>query len=340
MQKKMNPTLKKWLLGIAFVMAAVAMVVLLSVFFNEKTPDMDALKDVKPYGLLAEPDDTIDVLIFGDSEAFSTFSPVQMWEEYGFSSYVVSSASQYISLTDSFVKQSLAHQKPKVVFLETNAIFRKMTADKPLESTLERIFPVFQYHNLWKNFDPANVNENEDDYFWNNALKGFKYISIVNPSKKKDYMKATGKRKPLPASNESYVESIINTCKKHGVEPVFVSAPSTVNWNYAKHNTVTDLAKKYGVKYIDLNLENAIGLDWSKDTCDRGDHVNYFGASKTTAYFGKYIKKNFELADRRNDPAYSEWNTLHEKYAEVTAGSKSKYKRTIIKGELYYGNFN
>ena len=38
MQKKMNPTLKKWLLGIAFVMAAVAMVVLLSVFFNKKTP--------------------------------------------------------------------------------------------------------------------------------------------------------------------------------------------------------------------------------------------------------------------------------------------------------------
>ena len=121
----------------------------------------------------------------------------------------------------------------------------------------------------------------------------------------------------------THVTNIYNLCKESGVELVLVSAPSTINWNYAKHNMMVKLSKQLGVKYIDLNVEK-LGLNWNHDTCDRGDHVNYFGATKVSKFFGDYAAKTFSLPDRRKDSAYSDWNALKEKYDDVTARSKTK----------------
>ena len=59
-------------------------------------------------------------------------------------------------------------------------------------------------------------------------------------------------------------------------------------------------------------------IDWTKDSYDRGDHLNLSGARKVTSYLGKYIGEKYGMEDRRNDPAYQEWDRLAEKYqAEV-----------------------
>ncbi|MBQ6380679.1 MAG: hypothetical protein IJJ41_03635 [Clostridia bacterium] len=322
-EKISRSTIKKIIASVLFVVFGIGLLGIASFCFTPERFHTDSVKDVKPYGVLAEPENTLDAVIFGDSEAFSAFSPVQMWQEHGFTSYVCSSASQYISLTESFVRQTLEHQKPKVIFLETNAIYRKMNTDNPTLAEAEKIFPVFQYHNLWKNLDPAGINENEDDYCWQDDLKGFKYIDIINPSRNPDYMKKTKAVKKVPGSNLTHVTNIYNLCKESGVELVLVSAPSTINWNYAKHNMMVKLSKQLGVKYIDLNVEK-LGLNWNHDTCDRGDHVNYFGATKVSKFFGDYAAKTFSLPDRRKDSAYSDWNALKEKYDDVTARSKTK----------------
>ena len=316
--------IKKFLACVLFIAIGVGLLGGASYLFTPERFHTDTVKDVKPYGLLAEPDNTMDAIIYGDSEAFSAFSPVQMWEEHGFTCYVCSSASQYISLTESFVRQTLEHQQPQVVFLETNAIYRKMNSDDPGLNQIEKTLPVFKYHNLWKNIDPAGINENENDYCWQDDLKGFKYIDIINKSSHPDYMKKTKQYKKVPGSNLQHVQNIYDICRQKGVELVLVSAPSTVNWNYAKHNMMVKLSKQLGVKYIDLNLEKSIGLDWNHDTCDRGDHVNYYGATKVTKFFGNYAAETFSLPDHRGDPAYKDWAQLKVKYEEVIARSKTK----------------
>ena len=321
--KMQKSTVKKIIGSIVFVALGIGLLFGVSYLFTPERFHTDSVKDVRPYGMLAEPENSMDAIIFGDSEAFSAFSPVQMWQEHGFTSYVCSSASQYISLTENFVRQTLEHQKPKVIFLETNAIYRKMNTDDPTLSKIESILPVFQYHNLWKNFDPMDINENENDYLWRDGLKGFKYIDIINKSRHPDYMQKTTKLQKIPGSNLTHVKNIYNLCKEHGVELVLVSAPSTVNWNYAKHNMMVKISKQMNVKYIDLNLED-VGLDWNHDTCDRGDHVNYYGATKVSAFFGNYAAKTFQLPDHRKDPAFSDWNDLKPLYDEVTARSKTK----------------
>jgi hypothetical protein len=52
--------------------------------------------------------------------------------------------------------------------------------------------------------------------------------------------------------------------------------------------------------YIDFNvLKDEIGIDWSQDTGDAGDHINIYGCEKTTRYLIDYLNENYDLPDHR-----------------------------------------
>ena len=61
--------------------------------------------------------------------------------------------------------------------------------------------------------------------------------------------------------------------------------------------------------YLDMNLKTEeLQIDWEKDTRDGGDHLNFAGATKVTAFLGSYLKGNYALSDHRQDEVYSSWN--------------------------------
>ncbi len=75
-----------------------------------------------------------------------------------------------------------------------------------------------------------------------------------------------------------------------------------------RHNTIRDTAESLGLPYIDGNLLD-LGIDWDTDTYDRGDHLNYSGAAKVTAWLGDYLRREVPgLTDRRGDPDHSAWD--------------------------------
>ena len=113
------------------------------------------------------------------------------------------------------------------------------------------------------------------------------------------------------------MEKIRKLCEKNGAELLLVSAPSPVNYDYKKHNALEEYAKEKGLTYVDLNMKHRdIGLDWTNDRYDRGDHLNIHGARKVTEYIGKYLKENYQLPDRRKDDNWKEWNELAGQYFE------------------------
>lgn len=269
------------------------------------------------HAVLKEPDDSIDVLFLGDSLVYSAISPMEIWENYGFTSFDCASSAQQLFACEELLRATLEKQNPKVVVLEPYALYRKEKGEKPeskLEGQLSSLFPVFTYHDRWKDIDEAcfsgffGVN-NTDDF------KGFALKWKSEKGKYPDYMEKSDKIKKVPDYNEEYFKSIISICEEAGAELIMISVPSQKCWNYEKHNGIQALADKYGIEYVDLNLSSdLLSIDWEKDTRDAGDHLNYYGAAKVSDFLGEYLQSRYSLPDHREDSEYSYWNDSLERY--------------------------
>ena len=123
-------------------------------------------------------------------------------------------------------------------------------------------------------------------------------------------MKADKRVNPVSKRNAEYVKSIKEFCDKKGAKFILLSTPSTKNWNSQRHNGIVQLAEELGVEYIDMNTESAdVGIDWSRDTRDKGNHLNFYGAVKVTDWLGNYFKESGLLEDHRGNESYAEaWN--------------------------------
>ena len=266
------------------------------------------------HAVLNEPENSIDVLFVGDSLVYSAISPMDIWNDYGFTSFDCAGSAQQMFASEELLTAVLEQQKPKAVVFEPYSLFRKEKAGSKLAVQISSLFPVFTYHDRWKNIDEACFSgffgvTNTDDF------KGFALKWRVEKAKKRNYMKETDKEKEIPAYNEEYFESILNICEKAGTELILISVPSQKCWNYAKHNGIQELADKYGVEYVDLNLMNdRLSINWEKDTRDAGDHLNYYGAKKVSDFLGEYLQNRYSLPDHRSDRKYSQWNEALERY--------------------------
>ena len=259
-----------------------------------------------------EPEDTIDVLFLGDSLAYTSFSPMQMWSDHGFTSFVGSQAGQKIQESYSMLRTALEKQNPKVVVLETNVLFREMKGFDGIRDVLAEkgtyYFPVFRFHDIWKPLLMGTQYKEEN-------FKGFMIRDIVSPYEGKDYMQENKEKHPISNLVQEYLQEIQNLCSEHGASLLLVSTPSPVNYNYKKYNALKEYASEHKIPYVDMNMNyREIGIDWKKDSYDRGDHLNIHGARKVTEYIGKYLTENYRLPDRRNDDGWKEWGELADQY--------------------------
>ena len=140
--------------------------------------------------------------------------------------------------------------------------------------------------------------------------------TIRPPKQLGDYMKPDDGTEPIDPQNVRILKKIQNICERRGMALLLYSAPSPKNYNMKRHNTLALLSEELGVPYTDLNLKTGeVGIDWTTDSLDGGDHLNLSGARKTTAYLQRVLQAEVPaLSDKRSDPAYSEWNGLAARY--------------------------
>lgn len=267
-------------------------------------------------GLQKEKEDTIDVIFVGDSESYTSIIPPQMWQEKGFTSYTCGQAGQRAQETYSMLKRVFKRQSPKVVVIETNLMYRYENLATEIKKTLSEsanyYFPIFRYHDMWKKFPFKNGNGEKLDF------KGHDIRTEINAyTGDAAYMKETEESEEIHRYVKGYLDAVIKLCRENGAEVFFYSAPSPRNYNYKRHNAIQEYADENEVPYLDLNLKTEeLGIDWSQDTLDQGDHLNLYGAQKVTKYIADVLAEQYELTDRRNDENYQEWNACAEAFQE------------------------
>lgn len=258
--------------------------------------------------LLSEPEDMVDVAILGDSESYTLVSTYQLWKDAGIAAYIGGQSGQWIGESYFSLKKILKRQAPKVVILETNEFFSRGNASvikdaaKSAQELARQMFPILKYHRFWK-LEPA------DPKLQTTIFNGFEARTAVTAYTGGAYMHATDEKTPVTFITRYYLEKIKDLCDTHGAKLLFVTAPSPVNYTMQRHNEVQALADALAVPYLDLNLNTEeLGMDWKLDTLDGGDHINYTGCQKVTAYLQQYMQTHYTLPDRRKDARYETWN--------------------------------
>lgn len=266
------------------------------------------------YRIRREPVNSIDVIVLGDSLSYSAVSPMLLWEKHGFTTYVCGQTGQKILETENMLKTVFENQKPKLIILETDVMFRGLTGMKSInefaEEMLNYYIPVFRGHDSWKSL-VINKDYEEKNY------KGFAFRCTVQPYEKGNYMQKTEARENISDTVLTHMETIINLCREHGTELLLVATPSPLNYSYARHNSLAAYAEEHQLPFIDMNLNlEEIGINWKTDSLDKGDHLNLSGAEKVSVYLGNYIAKEYNLPDHRGKERFRYWTEEAAVYAD------------------------
>lgn len=281
----------------------------------------DGIHDPAANGILGEPDNTIDLLILGDSESYSAFIPMQLWQQYGYTAYCCGTSRQTLYYSEAFLHKAFQKQSPKLVILETDVIFIDFSYGSMLLQEAGDLFPVFSYHDRWKSLK-ANDWRMTVNYTHTENAKGYHLRCSAAPADASNYMTPSDAYAPIPRRNRAYVERIKAFCDENGAQLLLVSAPSTLNWNMARHNSTQAFADALGIGFLDLNTAHEqVAIDWNTDTRDKGDHLNYFGAQKATNVLGAYLADTGLLPD---DPAYADWNKQSDAFSRTVTDALAK----------------
>jgi len=286
-----------------------------------------------------------DVLILGDCEVYENISPVTMWENYGISSYIRGSAEQLIWQSYYLLEDTLKYEKPQVVIVNVLAMtqrdakseaYNRMTLDGMKlskykiasiresmtedENMASYIFPLLRYHSRW-----SELSSEDFRYMWKTpsvTTNGYLMQKGIRP------VTTIPKAAPLANytfsdRNMEYFDKIYSLCKDNGINLVLMKAPSVFpHWYDEWDKQVSDYADGHGILYLNtIDEAENIGIDYTTDTFDYGQHLNVEGAEKLSLYLGEQLVKNFRLTDHRQDESYKNaWQTIVNKYYEEKQG--------------------
>lgn len=266
---------------------------------------------------------SIDVLFLGASNTFHSINPLVLYEETGITGYVYSSASQSLNITESYLKEALRTQSPKVVCLEVIASRRDLNNEvyeqrwrwgythfpdafnmyqtlysylgKVDAEYLSYIFPVLRYKDRW-----SDLAKNDfEGKIKNQYYKGFyPSSSIRTVSYTEEYWEDA--EWSIPESSLESLNNIKKICDANNIALVLFKAPTPTLWKQKYSDEIQKFADENGIVFLDYNaMLEELKIDTSFDFHDPG-HMNKYGAEKITKHIGGFLKEEYSLEDHRN----------------------------------------
>jgi len=293
----------------------------------------------KVSGFYNEPEDEFEIMFFGSSHVYASFSPLELWERTGVKSYVFSTQQQPPWATYYYIKEALKTQHPALMVVEchmilddkeyyADAVTYSYADDIPLtwnkvklawmssptlEGKVGLLFNFWKYHGRW------NELHREDFFFDRGQVRDpYKGFVMLPPQEEhwwtRPEIEGVEERTPLPEKQRYWLEEIIKLCREEGVELWLVKTPDNLTpEDKAVLNTVEDIAGENGAGFFDLNEAfDDIGL--TQELFYDPHHLDAFGASKCTAYFAGLLEEY--LPDLKKEPEDPAWAADLETYRQ------------------------
>ena len=277
-----------------------------------------------------------DVLFFGTSHVVNSVFPMQLWRDYGITSYNLAIHGGSIASSYWMLETALGYQKPKVAvmdvlltksnYMQTDLPMAHAAMDPfPLSMTklraiwdiydspkdrAELLFPLDVFHNRWKDLDTEMLK------------RGFGETKVSPEKGGESRIRVYPLEEPLvvdasDAADEwteglRYLEQFILLCQQEGIAPVITYLPyrgagDAEEQRYS--NAAIRLAQSLGAETVDLQHSDL--LDDDTDWYDDGGHTNPLGAKKITGALGEYLTAAHDLPDHRDS---GDWAADYEAY--------------------------
>ena len=285
-----------------------------------------------------------EVLFVGASHVLNGIFPMELWEEYGITSYNLAGHGNRMAMNYWVLRNALEYADPKLVVLDTFMIGRedKIASLEQLHISTDHIpysslkvemiedlveeeerrkdflFKFSTYHHRW------NELSAEDFQGGRNVEKGAE--SRINVAKVQENL-AIEESDVLEEKtiNMEYLDRIVSLCEEKEIQLLltYLPFPDPAGWRKESH-TMEEIAKEYGVQFLDYDTLNSV-ITPQTDFYDEDSHLNPSGAKKITSYLGDYIRKNYGLEDHREQEEYEQWHEAYKEYYE--------YKLSLIEQE-------
>ena len=278
--------------------------------------------------------DDIDVLFLGNSHA-ADYVPMELWEQYGVTSYNLASSGVPMPVTYWTLMNALDYASPKLVVLDCYALehpdktsslaftqsaldgFRlgptklkavyDLSTDNDEISEKDRLglfWPFGSYHDRWKSLSYWDFNKTE------NYLLGSNYSIAITPPAEAE---PTDECMPRDSVGVTYLYKIIEECKARDINLLLVYAPFPAQRSkYMEANLMEEIAEECGVdciNFLDMEL-----VDFDIDCVDSNCHLNTSGIRKIEKYMFDFILANYDIADHRGDSRYACWDEMYERF--------------------------
>ncbi len=309
--------------------------------------------------------DHLDVLFIGSSHVINGINPLDLYEEYGITSYNLGGHGSLLKESYWQLIRALDYCKPDYVVVdcfmmdrnyeyvdemyeETPEEFRqaaisqlhlnmdayplsklKIAAVKDLvhdpEIQKQYLFDFIVYHNRWNELEQKDFQKLAGTSEYN-MLMGAEMKHELEDDITYDYEYDNEARLPEHTVCEEYLMKIIDECQRDGIGIVLTFLPFAGEpQDFQSANSAADIAATYGVPYINM-LQMGDVIDPKVDLSDPG-HLSTTGAKKVTSYIGSWLSENADLPDHRGDAEYSKWDNLLAEYNDEIRDKSVRYRQ-------------
>lgn len=328
-----------------FTLTVILSLLLLNQIFMKKIIDFQAVNGQVaelPYlpekwdGFYEKTRDTIDMLFIGTSVVHTGVDVNYLYHEYGFTSYDLAADQMAGPNVYYFLKEAVKYQSPQVIFVDVQSLshadnpqpvslhynFDYMKqglnriqgiAEHPATAQTGNFFPFIEYHTRWEELEETDFRYMFQDKL--NMLNGYFIYMLSYDSPVPDvYEESDQTLSELGYTHtEENLNRIISYCCEQGMECVLFRTPQSYSESQSQYyDALEKYADENNIRFWNFNDYYAeIGMDFSTDFVD-GQHLNYIGSRKFTAFLGKLISEQFEYTDHRGTKGYEEWDVAYD----------------------------
>lgn len=338
------------------VLGCICVLVFVSILLTNTCGILENKASYNHYQAFFENADDIDVLFFGSSHMENAILPMELWGDYGITSYNLGSSACTIPNAYWVMINALDYAKPEVVVIDCFAMdgLRKTTYAHGLvhktldefrlsENKIRAVYDLLDDPEVEKSIAEGDSlydtgekrtpigllwdysvyhsrwNELSEEDFDPEGSVQFGADSSCSVYEAPEYINNNGQIIEGTPAGVVYLTRMIEACRDRDIQVILTFIPYfyTQKDFWKAVNTAPIFAERYGVDYVDIADGSLCEINPHTDYADAGGHLNPSGAWKITEYFGKYLRERYNVQDHRKEVGYTKWEDAYARYSTM-----------------------